>query len=57
MRIINLYQKNKKASEHTRERMLKDYIYIYIYMYVYMYIKKRIPLFQLDFYVVQKYTH
>ena len=33
MRIINLYQKNKKASEHTRERMLKDYIYIYIYVY------------------------
>ena len=64
MRIINLYQKkkkNRKASKHTHEFMLKDYIYIYvcIYIYICMYIKKkkRILLFQLDFYVIQKYTH
>ena len=43
MRIINLYQKNKKASEHTRERMLKDYIYIYIYVCIYVYKKEDSP--------------
>ena len=30
---------------------------IYIYIYIDVDIDKRIPLFQLDFYLVQKYSH
>ena len=55
-------KKKKKIEKPLSTRMssCSKTIYIYIYIYMYVYIKnkkKKIPLFQLDFYVIQKYTH
>ena len=45
MQIINFYSKNKRAFKYVRAQRLVYTIY------------KRIHLFQLDFYVIQKYSH
>ena len=45
------------ASELLDAKTKESRSYIYVYIYIYIYTYKKIFLFGLDFYVIQKYPH